>query len=102
MKKYFLMSALAAVCVAKTVQAQEDPDKNYIRNSVYVMKLDEVASNEEYAKAFKVMNATFDTINFARNYERYNDFSLSERHIKFEELPTATAEEINSLASRRL
>ena len=100
MKKYFLMSALAAVCFANTVQAQEDPDKNYIRNSVYVMKLDEVASNQEYAEAFKVMNATFDTINSARNYERYNDFSLSERHIKFEELPTATEDEIKQFGQQ--
>ncbi|MBQ9186619.1 MAG: hypothetical protein IJ144_02190 [Prevotella sp.] len=99
MKKYLLVSALAAVCVSN-VFAQEDPDKYYIRNSIYVMKLDEVASNEEYAEAFKVMNETFDSINFARNYERYNDFSLSERHIKFEELPTATAEEIKQFGSQ--
>lgn len=99
MKKYLLVSALAAVCVSN-VFAQEDPDKYYIRNSIYVMKLDEVASNEEYAEAFKVMNETFDSINFARNYERYNDFSLSDRHIKFEELPTATEEEIKQFGSQ--
>ena len=94
MKKVLLLTALAAVSFSTNVFAQqEDPDKNYIRNSLYMMKLDEPCPKEEYAEAFKIMSATFDTINFARNYERYNDFSLKQRRIDLSKLPTVTQAE---------
>ena len=97
MKKVMICAVLAAVAFANTAQAQDDPDKYYIRNSVYMMKLSETTDNEEYAEAFKIMDATFDTINFARNYERYNDFSLTDRNIDFAKLPEVTEEEINAI-----
>ena len=88
MKKTFILTAMAAMAISANVMAQEDADKNYIRNSVYMIKLDEAAPKADYAEAFKIMNATFDTINFARNYERYNDLSgagililIPERHL---------------------
>lgn len=93
MKKFFMLTALAAVSLSTTVFAQDDPDKYYIRNSVYMMKLNEPTDNPDYAEAFKIMNATFDTINFARNYERYNDFSLKNRIIEFSKLPEVTQAE---------
>lgn len=94
MKKVLLLTALAAVSFSTNVFAQqEDPDKNYIRNSLYMMKLDEPCPKEDYAEAFKIMSATFDTINFARNYERYNDFSLKQRRIDLSKLPTVTQAE---------
>lgn len=43
------------------------------------------------------MSATFDTINFAKKYERYNDFSLTERTLDFSTLPTVTQEEIDAI-----
>lgn len=97
MKKILFCTALAALAFSNSVNAQEDPDKYYIRNSVYMMKLSETTDNEDYAEAFKIMDATFDTINFARNYERYNDFSLTDRKIEFSKLPTVTEEEINAI-----
>ena len=97
MKKILLCTALAAMTFSNSANAQEDPDKYYIRNSVYMMKLSETTDNEDYAEAFKIMDATFDTINFARNYERYNDFSLTDRKIEFSKLPTVTDEEINAI-----
>lgn len=98
MKKTILLTALAAVSFANTTFAQdEDPDKYYVRNSLYMLKLDEKAENKDYEEAFKIMNATFDTINFARNYERYNDFALKERHIDFEATPQVTQEEMDQV-----
>lgn len=94
MKKMIMLTALAAVSFSTNVFAQqEDPDKNYIRNSLYMMKLDEPCPKEDYAEAFKIMSATFDTINFARNYERYNDFSLKQRRIELSKLPEVTQAE---------
>lgn len=97
MKKILLCSAIGALMLAGSVNAQDDPDKYYIRNSVYMLKLSETTDNEDYAEAFKIMDATFDTINFARNYERYNDFSLKDRKIEFKDLPTVTEEEIAAI-----
>ena len=94
MKKMIMLTALAAVSFSTNVFAQQDdPDKNYIRNSLYMMKLDEPCPKEDYAEAFKIMSATFDTINFARNYERYNDFSLKQRRIELSKLPEVTQAE---------
>ena len=87
---------MAAMAISANVMAQEDADKNYIRNSVYMIKLDEAAPKADYAEAFKIMNATFDTINFARNYERYNDFALDVRHIDFSKLPAVTQAETDA------
>lgn len=97
MKRTILFSALATSLFAGTAMAQDDADKHYIRNSVYMLRLSEDSSNPDYAEAFKIMDATFDTINFAKNYERYNDFSLTDRIIKFSDLPTATQEEMDAL-----
>ena len=96
-KKNFLMAAFAALSFTSAVFAQDDADKHYIRNSVYMMKLSETATNADYEEAFKIMNATFDTINFAKNYERYNDFSLTDRTIDFSALPSVTQEEMDAI-----
>ena len=95
MKKLFLLS-VAALCLSTTVNAQ-DADSKYIRNSLYMLKLDMPADDEEYAHAFEVMNTAFDGINFATRYERYNDFSLEGRHIDWEKVPTATAEDMEAI-----
>jgi hypothetical protein len=96
MKKALLFS-IAVMCLGTTVNAQEDPDSKYIRNSLYMMKLDMVPDNEEYAHAFEVMNNTFDGIDFAKRYERYNDFSLGDRHIDWATIPTVTKEELDAI-----
>ena len=96
MKKALLFS-IAVMCLGTTVNAQEDPDSKYIRNSLYMMKLDMVPDNEEYAHAFEVMNNTFDGIDFAKRYERYNDFSLGNRHIDWATIPTVTKEELDAI-----
>ncbi len=92
MKKYLICTALACIAFTNNLmaQGQEDGDKYYIRNSVYMMKLTEKAPNKDYEKAYQIMNATFDTINFANRYERYNDFSLKNRVLDFEKLPAGT------------
>ncbi len=94
MKKFFLL-AISLMAVCTTVNA-EDADKNYIRNSIYVIKLDETSSKPDYNTAFGYMNATFDTINFASNYSNYNDFALTERHIDFAKLPAVTEADIKN------
>lgn len=97
MKKTFIM-ALAMLGMSTMVQAQaQDPDSKYIRNSIYMIKLDMPADNEEYAHAFDVMNKAFDGIDFAKRYERYNDFSLASRHIDWSSVPTATAAEMDAI-----
>ena len=79
------------------MSAQEDPDKYYIRNSLYMLKLNEPCPKDDYKEAFKIMGATFDTINFANSYERYNDFALTERSLDLAKLPTVTQAEMDAL-----
>lgn len=97
MKKTLLFMAMLCGISAVPANAQEDPDSKYIRNSLYMLKLDMPADNEEYQHAFDVMNATFDNIDFAKRYERYNDFSLGIRHIEWNKIPTVTAEEMDAI-----
>ncbi len=97
MKKVFLLLA-GALSLSTAVMAQSNDESKYIRNSLYMLKLDKAAENSEYAHAFEVMNKTFDGIDFAKRYERYNDFSLAEgRHIDWTKVPTATAEEMDAI-----
>jgi len=93
MKKLFMFAVLATASFANCYAQDIDPEKYYIRNSLYMIKLDEAPANEEYANAYKIMNSAFDQIDFGKNYPRYNDFALSERHIDFESTPTATQAE---------
>ena len=97
MKKLFLLSSLLAIGFVSNIFAQEDPDKYYVRNSLYMLKLNEPCPKDEYKEAFDIMSATFDTINFAKSYERYNDFSLTERTLDFSKLPTVTQEEMDAI-----
>lgn len=90
--------AAMSMCMLSTATAQEDPDSKYIRNSLYMLKLDMPADNEEYKHAYEVMNKTFDAIDFGKRYERYNDFSLGTRHIDWSKIPTATDEEMDAIA----
>lgn len=102
MKKLLLIAAIAVMNSSLSIFADDDSDKNYLRNSVYMLKLN-VNGNEENADAYATMMArTFDTINFARNYERYNDFSLKNRHIEFENTPKATPEEISAIGKESI
>lgn len=72
-----LFFGLALLSMApNAVSAQENADSLYIRNSVYMLKLDMPADNEEYAHAYEVTNKAFDGIDFATRYPNYNDFNL--------------------------
>jgi hypothetical protein len=97
MKKTLMLSALAVVSFTNCFAQQEDADKYYLRNSLYMIKLDEVATDEEYANAYQIMNDTYDKIDFDKNYERYNDFALSLRHINFKDLPEVSQDEIDAI-----
>jgi len=96
MKKALLLS-VAVMCLCTYVKAQEDVESKYIRNSLYMLKLDMEPDDEEYAHAFEVMNKTFDGIDFAKRYERYNDFSLAGRHIDWTNIPTVTSAEMDAI-----
>ena len=97
MKKVFLFSVLAVASFTNTYAQQEDADKYYLRNSLYMIKLDEPATDAEYENAYKIMNTTYDQIDFDKNYERYNDFALKLRHINFDDLPKVTQEEMDAI-----
>lgn len=97
MKKVCLFAVLAMASFTNSFAQHEDADKYYLRNSLYMIKLDEAATDETYKNAYDIMNATYDQINFAENYERYNDFALTLRHIKFGDLPTVTQEEMDAI-----
>jgi hypothetical protein len=62
-----------------------------------MMKLDEPCPKELYKEPYKIMSATFDTINFAKTYERYNDFALTERTLELSKLPTVTQAEKDAI-----
>lgn len=85
-----LFFGLALLSMApNAVSAQENSDSLYIRNSVYMLKLDMPADNEEYAHAYEVTNKAFDGIDFATRYPNYNDFNLGSHHIDWSTVPTA-------------
>lgn len=96
MKKIIVMG-LACLGLASSVKAQTNPDDLYVRNSLFMMKLDMPADNDEYKHAFDVMNKTFNGIDFAKRYERYNDFALKSRHIDWAKVPTVTNEEMDAV-----
>ena len=100
MKRLFLFAVLAVASFTTSFAQYEDADKYYLRNSLYMIKLDEAATNSEYENAYKIMNSTYDQINFAQNYERYNDFALKLRHIKFEDLPKVSQAEIDAMGKQ--
>lgn len=85
MKKTLTLAALSLCAFLPQAFAQnDDPDSKYIRNSVYMIKLDMPVDNPNYAIGFDVIDKTFDGIDFARRYERYNDFALTARHIDWD------------------
>lgn len=93
-----LFLGLALLSMApNAVSAQENADSLYIRNSVYMLKLDMPADNEEYAHAYEVTNKAFDGINFATRYPNYNDFNLGSHHIDWSTVPTATKAEMDAI-----
>lgn len=93
-----LFLGLALMSMApNAVSAQENADSLYIRNSVYMLKLDMPADNEEYAHAYEVTNQAFDGINFATRYPNYNDFNLGSHHIDWSTVPTATKAEMDAI-----
>lgn len=93
-----LFLGLALLSMApNAVSAQENADSLYIRNSVYILKLDMPADNEEYAHAYEVTNKAFDSIDFATRYPNYNDFNLGSHHIDWSTVPTATKAEMDAI-----
>lgn len=93
-----LFLGLALLSMApNAVSAQENADSLYIRNSVYMLKLDMPADNEEYAHAYEVTNKAFDGIDFATRYPNYNDFNLGSHHIDWSTVPTATKAEMDAI-----
>lgn len=93
-----LFLGLALLSMApNAVSAQENSDSLYIRNSVYMLKLDMPADNEEYAHAYEVTNQAFDGIDFATRYPNYNDFNLGSHHIDWSTVPTATKAEMDAI-----
>lgn len=93
-----LFFGLALLSMApNAVSAQENADSLYIRNSVYMLKLDMPADNEEYAHAYEVTNKAFDGIDFATRYPNYNDFNLGSHHIDWSTVPTATKAEMDAI-----
>lgn len=98
-----LFLGLALLSMApNAVSAQENADSLYIRNSVYMLKLDMPADNEEYAHAYEVTNKAFDGIDFATRYPNYNDFNLGSHHIDWSTVPTATKAEMDAIEKDRL
>lgn len=96
--KHSLFLGLALMGLAPvTANAQENAENNYIRNSVYMLKLDMPAENKEYEHAYDVTNKAFDGIDFAKRYSNYNDFNLGSHHIDWSKVPTATAAEMDAI-----
>lgn len=96
--KHSLFLGLALMGLAPvTANAQENAENNYIRNSVYMLKLDMPADNKEYEHAYDVTNKAFDGIDFAKRYSNYNDFNLGSHHIDWSKVPTATAAEMDAI-----
>lgn len=92
---------LIAVClmaiVPKTMAQDNDPDSKYIRNSLYMIKLDCPPDNPKYKIAYDDIDKIYDGIDFGVRYERYNNFSLSQRHLDFAKMDRAKESEYEFL-----
>lgn len=98
MKKTFILAALALLTAVPKVMAQgDDPDSKYIRNSLYMIKLDCPPDNPKYKIAYDDIKKIYDGIDFGTRYERYNNFSLSERHLDFAKMDKIQESEYEAL-----
>lgn len=96
MKKTLLWAALS-MCTVTPALAQETADASYLRNSLYMIKLDMPTDRPEYQEAFKIMDNAYNAIDFGKRYQSYNDFALNVRHIDFAKLPTVTQAEMDAI-----
>lgn len=97
MKKYFVCLA-SMLAMSQFSMAQSDPDANYIRNSLYMIKLQMPDDDDEsYQEANVIMDKAFKAIDFDKRYPRYNDFCTGIRHIDFKDLPSVTQDEIDAI-----
>ena len=88
MKQTFMLITMSFMAATPKAIAQEsDPDSKYIRNSLYMIKLDCPPDNPKYKIAYDDIDKIYDGIDFGTRYERYNNFSLSERHLHFAKMP---------------
>ena len=98
MKQTLVLITMALMAVMPEAIAQEnDPDSKYIRNSLYMIKLDCPPDNPKYQIAYDDINTIYDGIDFGTRYERYNNFSLSERHLDFANMPKIQASEYEAM-----
>lgn len=95
LKLFFGLAMFATATI--TVKAQENVESLYIRNSVYMLKIDRASNNEDYTHAYEVTNNAFDGIDFSKRYANYNNFSLPVRHIDWAMVPEASVAELDSL-----
>lgn len=88
--KKILVTMLAAACtLGASAQKQIAEDADYIRPSMYSIKLD--IAPKSHAEAHKQISAAYDNLPIN---PQYNDVNLKTRHIDAAKLPTATKEEI--------
>ena len=98
MNKTLILITMALMAATPKGMAQgNDPDSKYIRNSLYMIKLDCPPDNPKYNIAYDDINKIYDGIDFGVRYERYNNFSLSERHLDFANMPKIQDSEYEAL-----
>ena len=97
MKKQILaLGLLMAVAVSVNAQGFKMPD--YVRGSIYSIRLDAPSSSTgNFEEEIEVMTSVFDTLDYEHVYRKYNAFNAGSRYMDSDDLPEVTAEEIAAI-----
>ena len=96
MKKILVLAAIM-LNVAAVFAQDVDPESKYIRNSLYMIRLDMPIEDASDQEAMKSLNAGIDGINWEERYKRYNSVGLSETSFDWTTLPAVSQDEIDAV-----
>jgi|GEM_PF-2076477 len=97
MKKILSIIGLS-LAVVTSVSAQEFKMPDYVRGSIYSIRLDAPSSSKgNFAKEIKVMTSVFDTLDYEHVYRKYNAFNAGDRLLKSKNLPEVVDADIAAI-----
>lgn len=94
----FLISLFVLVAFVASVNAQGFKKPDYVRGSIYSIRLDAPSSSlGDFTNEIKVMTHVFDTLDYEHVYRKYNAFNAGERMVKHTDLPEVSDAEVAAI-----
>lgn len=91
--KKIMTIVLTILSLNTAMYAQDDTNSKYIRNSLYMIRLDMPLEETSDKESMAALNAGIDNINWEERYKQYNSVALSTKNIDWSNLPEVTQEE---------